>query len=328
MDKNTDMKTSAINVQHFVCIQCDIVCSKKNDWDRHLLTRKHQKHINGNVDMENPQHMFACKCGKKYVNNSGLWKHSKKCNVNITIDIKEIPEIKTEQDKFIEKKEDKNENDFDIKQLILEIFKNNKEMQKQHFELQQQTNELQKQLIDVCKNSNITNTNISNNNNNNKTFNLQFFLNEQCKDAMNISEFANTFDLQLADLESVGELGYVEGITKIIVDKLNGMDVYKRPMHCSDAKREIIYVKDEDVWTKEEKNSPKLRQAIKNISFKNMKLVYNWSNAYPESKDNQSRLNDTYIKLVLQSTGGSAPIIESEDKIIRRIAKEILIAKF
>jgi len=185
---------------------------------------------------------------------------------------------------------------------------------------------LQQQMFDMCK---INTSNISNNtiNSHNKTFNLQFFLNEQCKDAMNISDFANSFDLQLSDLESVGELGYVEGITKIIVDKLNSMDIYKRPIHCSDAKREIIYVKDENVWTKEEKDNPKLRQAIKSVTFRNMKLVYNWSNEYPESKDNQSRLNDKYMKLVIQSTGGNGPILESENKIIRRIAKEIVIDK-
>jgi hypothetical protein len=200
-------------------------------------------------------------------------------------------------------------------------------MVKSNTELQKQNSEIQKQLIDVCKNSSNMVISNNNNNNNNKTFNLQFFLNEQCKDAMNITDFANSFDLQLEDLESVGELGYVDGITKIIVDKLNTMDVYKRPMHCSDAKREIIYVKDENIWTKEVPGNPKLRQAIKNVSFKNMKLVYNWSNAYPESKDNKSQLNDTYIKLVLQSTGGSGPIMESESKIIRRIAKEILIEK-
>ena len=172
--------------------------------------------------------------------------------------------------------------------------------------------------------------NSHNNNSNyshNKTFNLQFFLNEQCKDAMNINEFVSSFDLQISDLESVGELGYVDGITKIVLDKLNSMDVYKRPMHCSDAKRETIYIKDANLWAKELPGNPKLRQAIKHISFNNMKLVYNWSNAYPESMDNQSRLNDTYIKLVLQSSGGSGPILDSENKIMRRIAKEIVIGK-
>ena len=269
------------------------------------------------MEVKIPHQTFTCKCGKNYANNSGLWKHAKKCNINnINIEIKEI----TEQKIF--------DKDLDLKQLILEIFKSNNEMQKQQFELQKQTNELQKQMIDVCKNTNITNMSINNNsNNNNKTFNLQFFLNEQCKDAMNLSDFTDSFDLQLSDLETVGELGYVEGITKIMVDKLNAMDIYKRPIHCSDAKREIIYVKDENVWTKEEKDNPKLRQAIKNVSFRNMKLVYNWSNAYPESKDNQTKLNDKYMKLVIESTGGKGPILESENKIMRRIVKEILIDK-
>lgn len=313
-----DIKTSAISAQYFKCEYCHIECSKKNDWDRHVLTRKHKRNINGNTEVEIPHQNFTCKCGKNYVNNSGLWKHSKKCNINnINIEIKDI----TEQNIF--------DKEIDLKQLILEIFKSNNEMQKQQFELQKQTNELQKQLIDVCKNTNITNMSINNSNNNshNKTFNLQFFLNEQCKDAMNLSDFADSFDLQLSDLETVGELGYVEGITKIMVDKLNAMDIYKRPIHCSDAKREIIYVKDENVWTKEKKDNPKLRQAIKNVSFRNMKLVYNWSNAYPESKDNQSKLNDKYMTLVIESTGGKGPILESENKIMRRIAKEILIDK-
>jgi hypothetical protein len=220
------------------------------------------------------------------------------------------------------------ENKEEDKAIIELLIKENSDFKHIIMEFMKNSSDMQKQLIDVCKNSNNTNTNINNNNNNNnKTFNLQFFLNEQCKDAMNITEFANSFDLQLSDLETVGELGYVNGITKIMVDKLNSMDIYKRPIHCSDAKREIIYVKDENVWTKEEKDNPKLRQAIKNVSFKNMKLVYNWSNAYPESKDNESKLNDTYMKLVIESTGGNNPILESENKIIRRIAKEIVIEK-
>jgi len=128
-------------------------------------------------------------------------------------------------------------------------------------------------------------------------------------------------------LESVGELRYVEGITKIIVDKLNSMDIYKRPMHCSDAKRETLYIKDENIWTKEERNNPKLRQVIKTVTFRNMKLVNKWSDTYPESRNNESRLNDKYMMLVIQSTGGNGAITDSENKIIRRITKEILIHK-
>jgi hypothetical protein len=307
------------NPKKLTCELCAFVSSKESNYNKHLLTLKHKRLSNPNAKNATAiVKTYNCKCGKTYKHLSTLSAHKKTCSLiqNIQIDIQPVNnnvviENNGTENKVIELLIQENS---EFKNIVLELIKSN--------------SDLQKQLIDVCKNSNITNTNISNNNNNNKTFNLQFFLNEQCKDAMNISEFANTFDLQLADLESVGELGYVDGITKIIVDKLNSMDIYKRPMHCSDAKREIIYVKDENVWTKEDKNSPKLRQAIKNISFKNMKLVYNWSNAYPESKDNKSRLNDTYIKLVLQSTGGNAPIVESENKIIRRIAKEILIAKF
>ena len=288
------------------CEKCAFTCSKKSEWDRHLFTRKHAL-LTGSLtaaSQKTPQHICS-HCLKAYSSREGLWYHLKKCKKTPVENTSIVPQLNT----AVPTEEVKN-----LTNLVLELIKSN--------------SELQKQLVDVCKNKNInTNINSNNSNNNNNTFNLQFFLNEQCKDAMNISDFANSFDLQLSDLESVGELGYVEGITKLIVDKLNGMDIYKRPMHCSDAKREIIYVKDENIWTKEEKNNPKLRQALKNISFRNMKLVYNWSIAYPESKDNESRLNDQYIKLVLESSGGSGLILDSENKIIRRIAKEIVIDK-
>ena len=310
----------------FFCKVCDYSTSRISQYERHLTTAKHikrRKSTNFNImELKVPDQLsgdsdnkYICNiCTREYKDRSGLWKHNKTCNASINIvnnQDSEAPADDTEhKDKVIELLIKENS---DFKNIILEFMKNSSDMQKQ--------------LIDVCKNTNITNMNINNSNNNNKTFNLQFFLNEQCKDAMNLSDFTNSFDLQLSDLETVGELGYVEGITKIMVDKLNAMDIYKRPIHCSDAKREIIYVKDENVWTKEKKDNPKLRQAIKNVSFRNMKLVYNWSNAYPESNDNESRLNDKYMKLVIESTGGKGPILESENKIIRRIAKEIIIGK-
>jgi hypothetical protein len=271
------------------CEKCHFNSSKKSEWSRHLITRKHES-LTSLTEKDADFSIHLCSdCNKEYKSREGLWYHSKKC-----------------------KGESNNKEDVKtLSHMVMELMKSN--------------SELQKQLVDVCKNSN-TNIN-SNNNNNNKTFNLHFFLNEQCKDAMNISEFVNTFELQLSDLESVGELGYVEGITKQIVNKLNSMDIYKRPMHCSDAKRETLYVKDEDKWEKEKTNNPKLRQAIKNISFNNMKLVGKWSDAYPESKSSESRLNDKYMKLVKQTTGGDGEIADSEDKIIRRIVKEIIIDK-
>jgi hypothetical protein len=295
----------------YICKKCTFECSKKSNYDAHLATRKHSF----NTSLTEKQallEVYECqKCQKIYNSRVGLWYHAHKCN-NVV-----ISEENVQDDENIM---------INIQELPIHTNEDMKQLTSMVFELMKSNNELQKQMIEVCKTTSITNSN-NNINSHNKTFNLQFFLNEQCKDAMNLSDFANSFDLQLSDLECVGELGYVDGITKIIVDKLNSMDVYKRPMHCSDAKREIIYVKDENVWTKEEKDNPKLRQAIKTVSFRNMKLVYNWSNAYPESKDSLSRLNDKYMKLVIESTGGKGPILESENKIMRRIAREIVIDK-
>ena len=295
----------ANNENVFNCEKCLFTTSKESNFNTHLLTRKHFRLTNANEKMPNELcENYACNCGKIYKHLSSLCKHKKTCSGIIIQNPKE-----ENKDKIINLLIKENS---EFKNIVLEICKNN--------------NDLQKQMIEICKNSNNT-TNINQTNSHNKTFNLQFFLNEQCKDAMNISEFVNTFELQLSDLESIGELGYVEGITKQIVTKLNSMDIYKRPMHCSDAKRETIYVKDEDRWEKEQTNNPKLRQAIKNISFKNMKLVGKWSDAYPDSKSSESRLNDKYMKLVKQTTGGNGDIMDSEDKIIRRIVKEIIIDK-
>jgi hypothetical protein len=288
-------KTEEKKPKIYDCNICDFTTRNKKDYGKHLLTTKHIK-MSSMVTLGCKNPKLQCECGSTYKHSSGLCRHKKICKTENVVVTQNSPE------------EVKN-----LTNMVMELMKSNAE--------------LQKQMIEVCKNSN---TNINNNNNinsHNKTFNLNLFLNEQCKDAMNISDFANTFELQLSDLESVGELGYVEGMTKIIVDKLNSMDIYKRPMHCSDAKRETIYVKDENVWAKEEKNNPKLRQAIKNVTFRNMKLVATWSDANPESKDHESRLNDKYMDLVIQSTGGKGAITDSENKIIRRIAKEIIIGK-
>ena len=307
------------NGPKFRCELCKTETSNKKDFNKHLLTRKHMKMETPpqNEKLEKSPLLECSKCKKKYETRSGLWKHQKTCtiidNKSDNVIICDSVNIEDPEGIQLHISETSSSNETKVLNLVLELMKSN--------------NELQKQILDVCKNTSNMNINNNNNNNHNKTFNLQFFLNEQCKDAMNITDFANSFDLQLSDLETVGELGYVDGITKIIVDKLNAMDVYKRPMHCSDAKREIIYVKDENVWAKEEKNNPKLRQAIKSVSFRNMKLVYNWSNEYPESKDNQTKLNDKYMTLVIESTGGKGPILESENKIMRKIAKEIIIGK-
>jgi hypothetical protein len=303
------------------CKTCDFMTSKESNYKIHLMTRRHEILTNPNNLM--PEHLskvHTCKCGKKYKHLSTLSAHKKKCTNVIGTNVIGTNVIDTYESKV----ENNNKDIIDLlikessemKNIVLEIMKNNSELQKQNSEMQQK-------MFEMCK----TNTTTINSHNNNKTFNLQFFLNEQCKDAMNISDFANSFDLQLSDLESVGELGYVEGIAKIFVDKLNSMDIYKRPIHCSDAKREILYVKDDNKWEREERSNPKIRYAIKSISFRNMKLANLWSDTYPESKDGDSHMNDIYMKLIKESTGGNGEISISEDKIIRRIAKNIVIEK-
>jgi hypothetical protein len=199
----------------------------------------------------------------------------------------------------------------DFKSLMLEMMKSNKD--------------LHKQMLEVCKNSN--NTITHNNNSHNKTFNMQFFLNEQCKDAMNIADFIDSFQLQFSDLERVGELGYVDGISDIIIKKLNEMDVYKRPIHCSDTKRDIMYVRAENVWEKETNGYDRLRLFIKQITHKNIKLIPLWAETHPQAKDHQHPLNDNYLGMVSQAMGGRGDLEESENKIIKRIAKTVYIDK-
>ena len=178
----------------------------------------------------------------------------------------------------------------------------------------------------MCKNG--INNNNSNNNSHNKTFNLQFFLNETCKDAMNIMDFVDSIKLQLSDLEKVGKCGFVEGISNIIVQNLNSLDETKRPVHCTDSKREVMYVKDEDKWEKENETKVKLRKAIKNVAYKNTKMLSEFRTKHPDCLKSESKYSDKYNKLVMEAMGGKGDNdSEKEDKIIKNIAKEVTIDK-
>jgi hypothetical protein len=303
MNTNKKMPTTCLK---FSCENCDFICSKHSNYLKHLLTRKHEILTNpNNLDSKNANKVFECHtCKKIYKHASTLSFHKKKCKTT---------------DVFIPKEH--SENDIKIlTNLVLEVVKNNSELLKSN-------NEMHKQMMEICKNSNNT-TNISHNNSHNKTFNLNFFLNEQCKDAMNIMEFVDTFQLQFADLERIGEVGYVEGISSIIINKLNEMDIYKRPIHCSDAKREIMYVKDNDVWDKDNETNDKIRLAIRYISKKNCELVIPWRELHPGVRNYDHRLNDKYQEIIIQSLGGKNTTTEDgETKIIRKISKMVLIDK-
>jgi hypothetical protein len=283
----------------FICEKCDFNCSKRSDWERHIVRPKHNFILKEEVKTQkNTSSKCKCdNCDKTYKYYSGLWKHKKTCEG------KSKPPTEDKIDLLI------NENK-DFKNIILELVKNN--------------GDLQKQMLEMCKGSNNT---IIANNSHNKTFNLQVFLNETCKDAMNMVDFVNSMTLELSDLEEVGNLGYVEGISNIIIRKLNALDVCKRPIHCSDAKREIIYVKEDDVWEKENNNYDKLRRVVKQVTYKNSSLLVPWSHKFPNCMNNQHHLNDVYVRMMGQAMGGKESFLESENKIMKKIAKAVLIEK-
>jgi hypothetical protein len=186
------------------------------------------------------------------------------------------------------------------------------------------------ELLEVLKNGTHNTNNSHNNtiNNNNKTFNLQFFLNETCKDAMNIMDFVDSIKLQLSDLEKVGEIGYVEGISNIITKNLKALDVTQRPIHCTDKKREVVYIKDEDKWEKEDNDKKKLRKAIKKVASKNQRLILKFQEKHPDCGKASSLFSDQFNKIIVESMGGSGDNdIEKEDKIIKNISKNVTIDK-
>jgi len=293
----------------YSCNECNLTTNNKKDYEIHLTTRKHNNNANPlKIASLATQNSPKCKnCDKEYESRSGLWRHEKKCDIKKTSDIDFESETKPEPQ----------HSESDIKvltNLVLEVVKSHAD--------------LQKQMFDVCKNSNSTNNSHNHNNSHNKTFNLQFFLNEQCKDAMNIMDFVNTFQLQFSDFERIGEVGYVEGISKIIIDKLNEMDIYKRPIHCSDAKREIMYVKDKDVWEKENPTNSKIRLAVRHITKKNSDMVRPWLVKHPGALYSDHHLCDAYQMMIIESMGGnSGTIQECENKIIKKISKMVLIDK-
>jgi len=303
------------NAYKFDCVCCDFKCCNKYDYKRHLSTLKHlendfsvtnndAKNAKNAKDTKNEKNTitkkFNCDCGKSYKYRQGLFSHKKNCQI------------------ITNQNENNTDDGFNDKELIMSILQQNKY--------------LQEQIIEMCKEKpyigNINNSNNTITNSNNKSFNLQFFLNETCKDAMNITEFVDSIKFQLSDLESVGELGYVKGISNIIVKNLNALDVTQRPVHCADKKREVLYIKDDNKWEKEDEDSKKLRKMIKRVAFKNYKQITQFKAKHPDCNTSESKYSDKYNKIIIESMGGEGDNEkENEDKIIRNISKEVVIDK-
>ena len=302
----------------YVCESCDYDTSKKYDFYKHTLTLKHVQLTSVNTQLTENESLHSCStCNKTYKSRVGLWKHNKICNNdsdhnNFIGNVNIICDDTPNENMIISKQEN------DISQLtslVIEVVKNN--------------SEFQKQMFDMCKNmqsSIVSNCNNNSNNTINNNFNLQVFLNEYCKDAMNINEFVDSFDLQVSDLENVGRLGYVEGMSNIIINKIKELDVNKRPIHCSDLKREVIYIKDNDTWEREDANNSKFRKVIKRVSGKNIDMLNDWRDMYPDCSDIESENNEKYMRMIIASMGGQDISID-ENKIIKRVAKHVVIDK-
>jgi len=287
-------KKSPKVANNFECKLCDYSTSKIGDFNKHLQTLKHASVTNGSKMVVKSRQKspstnktFVCSCGNTYKYDSGFYRHKKSCFSN----------------EIFKKTEDLNEKD-----LIMMLVKQNSE------------------LLEVVKNG--THNNSHNTNSYNKTFNLQLFLNETCKDAMNIMDFVDSIQLQLSDLEKVGEMGYVNGISNIIVKHLKDLDITKRPVHCTDKKREVMYIKDENKWEKEDDEKKKIRKAIKKVANKNIRLLQKFKEVHPDCGKSDSNYSDQYNKLIIEAMGGSGDNdTEKEDKIIKKITKEVTIDK-
>ena len=299
-------------VHKYYCEKCDYGCSKKYSWEKHLSTLKHktieqkEQFIDpkvAEVAFLNSQKKFVCICGKEYSYKQSIWVHRKSCNVYI--ENKNNPtSIPTKSPEEVAV----------LTQMVLEVVKSN--------------NEFQKQMFDLMKNGNMggAGTNYSHNhtNSHNKTFNLQVFLNETCKDAMNITDFVNSLQIQLSDLEKVGKDGFVNGISSIIMKNLKALDYTQRPVHCSDQKRETMYVKDGNEWSKEDPDNQKLKKAIKQIAHKNICLIPQWKAKYPDCIYADSKKSDLYNHIMYEAMDNN---VMNSEKIIKKIAKEVGITK-
>ena len=290
------------NAEIFYCKHCDFKSCKKSNYETHLLTLKHQKKTNlNNFEQKNAKkcQTFICyKCQRSFKARNSLWYHNQKCQQNEPTVAEVFANNNTEQ----------------LTELILKMVEQNQE--------------LTKQIVELAKNSgnNCNNTNTVNSNN---KFNLNVFLNETCKDAMNISDFVSSLVVSVKDLEETARLGYSEGISKIFLNGLQELNTHYRPLHCSDSKREILYIKDQDKWEKEDKGNEKIINAIKTIAHKNMKMIPEWIKENPDYNDSTSKTNDKYLKLVMNSMSGSSEEEQKKNinKIISNVAKEVVINK-
>jgi hypothetical protein len=286
------------NLHKFNCESCDYKCCKQSEWTKHILTRKHE--IRTSLEPTIPPKYVCKRCHREYPARNSLWYHQKKCDVNIG-DV------------------DKDSDTLDINNLtniIVELVKSNNELHKQ-------SQEFQKQLVDMCQKT--TNNTIVNNTNSNNKFNINMFLDTECKDAMNFEDFVNGIEVSREDIQNNGRMGFVDGITKIIMDNLNRLSVHQRPIHCTDWKREVLYIKDDNKWTKEI-DAKKIRDAIQVVSQKSIRTLHAWKMSNPDYKRGSSVFSMECIGMQLHSVAGEHREVYYP-KVAKLVAKHVLVDK-
>jgi len=309
------------NPSKLSCENCNYNTLSLKDYNKHILTAKHIRMTN----LQKIPEFFVCDCGKEYKFRQGLFTHKQKC----TYDLRKKNDTTSNIESGL------------TTEIIMDIIKDNKELrtllveqskqsEKQFFELQKENNNLLNKMAEITQTqltipSTITNNNNNNNttNNNNNQFNLNFFLNETCKDAMNIQEFVDNIKITFEELLTIGNSGFVNGVSDIFIKQLRDLEVTKRPIHCTDVKRETIYFKDEDIWNKDKKNA-KLKNIIEKVEYKNVAALHQWCNENPDSKINNSDYNLLRDKIYLQTLQGDEA---TREKILKNISKEIVIDK-
>jgi hypothetical protein len=308
----TTQKTKK-NENGYNCSFCYFDTCKKTDYNRHLLTIKHKNNALLKTDNEKNEKIYTCdKCQKVFNDRAGLWRHNKRCYIN---------ECENNDNQKVDKLVNylMREN-AEFKQLIID---QNKQMLDQNKQMVDQN----KQMVELAKNAG--HNNITNNTTNNNSFNLSLYLNETCKDALNIMDFVNQLHIGINDLEETGRLGFANGISKIFIDGLKQIDINNRPVHCSDLKREILYIKNNNEWNKEDNERKVLTSAIKHVVNKNIKQIPEWTKVHPDFNDSDSKQNDRYLQIVMESMSGSSQeeANKNYNKIIKNIAKETVIEK-
>ena len=290
------------NAGHFFCENCDFKCSKESNFKIHLATRKHKMMTNDDTKMPENAKAYICECGKSYKYRQGLSVHKQKCTTKnvITVIDNDTPSDPTFE--YLLKEN-------------LEMKRDNLEMKKDSLEMKQDSLEMKQMMMEMM--GKMGNT-ITNNTQNNQ-FNINMFLNETCKDAINFSDFIDRIEISHDDLENNAQLGFVNGITKILMDNLGLLTINERPIHCTDVKRETLYIKEQNVWNKDQ-SVEILENAIKEVSRKSMQSLSQWKKSNPDYEDMDSEFSKKCIPMQQNSMG----LCNKESfypKIIHNIAK-------